>query len=268
MIVRVAVVFLVVLSSSAFADYFSPEYAAKITAQYLNGARTGQELIKSVAPALSIEEQTGLNDFIKEKHWANKPFPKAIATGAKVAFGKSVTIEFRSDRSFVINSRVYKYDSSVPLDVWVRRGLKGESTVGLVSLFLPEAEAMAVPEAGPLVLAGMVVAATITIGRNAVYLSSKAYELIKYYAGKVACVAGQFVVRSKGWASTTSKDIVAKSGSPQLIDADAAKAILQQPDAKCTSETAAQMQTAVGGNQPAPTGAADPGKDAGAPSAR
>jgi uncharacterized protein YciI len=244
---------LLAMGSSVHADYFSPEAAAKAAANMLNEAKTVQGVVDYVSLGVSAEEAKGLAALLKKDMFkgqsTGQKIPKAKAVGPKVTFeGMKMEVTFRKDRSVQMGSRILTINND-PLDLQLDKILGTKEHNVFYNLVFPQAYAFAGGGIGEgFVAVGILIAVAATAaGAVLSYIPSQIYQAVKYGNGTVVCSGDYFVLRSRsgGWRSNEriivkEKDAQAAAAEYQ-VDPAAARAMMNNPDIKCTDATAAEL---------------------------
>lgn len=103
-------------------DDYSPEKTAAHVAAALKDVKTVGDFLVQLRKRTTLEEANGVEQVFSEQGLTpESPFPKVVAKGNKLIFvGTGLTVEYLKDRSFKLNSRVYKAPRRGGLDSLVR----------------------------------------------------------------------------------------------------------------------------------------------------
>lgn len=208
-----------------------PGFAAQSAASFLNGHKSGDELINFIQGYYTDGEIADSRElFVKAGINLNEKMPPTKVKGDAVTFGGSKMIFF-PDRSFSINGNVYR-PLGKPLDVFLKQVLDQEKrgqTSGFS--FLPVAHAAGFVAAGLLGLAGVAIAA----GK---YYKAEVAETLKDH--EMVCNGDNFGYRRK-----THNNVGYATHKVLSLDSKVLVDIFEREDFKCNKDTIDELVRAV-----------------------
>jgi hypothetical protein len=212
---------LLLLPMLARADYYSPELAAKATAEFMNNSKTYKGIIENLSSALSAQEIQGIKELLSQmKIKIEDKLPVVRAEGNIVSFENSkLSIVFNKDRSFKIGDNVLRTHQAGSLDVFLKSVYAkiADTKTSKFDLLLPKTYAEDKNGFGWLLLGAGVASfvsgvpvglAVLGVGTLIIYLGREIYETAKN--NSISCAGATFVLRvkaRKGSGLATSRDI-------------------------------------------------------------
>lgn len=243
----VLILFLFFSSIYSFAndkEFFSPELAAKATAELLNRSGTFEGFIEQISPMLSTSEVEGVRSLFSEmKIQLNEPTPNFIAKGNTVLLNKQdLKITFNKNRTFNIAGRVFKAYQPGSFDLYLRKSHKDMSTPGsaVMRILLPQAEAFDIGSgivSGIRVLMVGAAVGAVTVGTVAVYGGKEIYESVKN--NTIECSGPYFKLRKKARGT-----MLLASSKENVLDPEKVNQVLGK-QVTCNPETAAEVQKLI-----------------------
>lgn len=233
--------FLIIMSPLfASASFFSADLAAKATADFWNNAKTFEGAVDSLtAGATQVEAQGVREIFAKMKIKMDTTLPKAVAMGPKVTFEKSSdVIVFKSDRTFTLNSRVFRPYLEGGIDQYLKNSLdkmNGKET-SLINLFLPQAFAWKNGFATHGLMA-LVAGAAVTVGSVTIYSGKEIAANMKN--NSVVCDGPYFKLSSK-----SRNAMLLASSKENILDPEKVNQVFGET-VTCDQEKAAQLQRMI-----------------------
>ncbi len=243
------VLFLFLFFSSVYSfannkEFFSPELAAKTTAELLNRSETFEGFIEQISPMLSTSEVEGVRSLLTEmKIQLSTATPKFTVKGNAVILGKQdLKITFNKNRTFTMSGRVFKAYQPGNFDLYLRKSHKDISTPGsvMMRILLPQAEAFDIGAgilSGGRVLMIGAAAGAVTIGTIALYGGKETYETFKN--NTIECSGPYFKLRKKVRGS-----MLLASSKENVLDPEKINQVLGK-QVTCNPETAAEVQKLI-----------------------
>jgi hypothetical protein len=236
--------FIVMAPLLSNASFFSPELAAKSTADFLNNSKTLEGALGALSAGLTSEESRGVRQlFSGMKVKMDASLPLAVADGAKVTFSQSKdVIVFNSDRTFSFDGRIYRPYKLGELDHFLKNAMdkmNGKEN-SLMNILIPRAQAMDLSAGFAMAFRIIAIGAAgtaVVVGTVGVYGGKEIYESWKN--NSIECSGPYFKLRSK-----TRTMLLLASSKENVLDPEKINQVFGEK-VSCNATTAAKLQSMI-----------------------